>query len=73
MNCIICKTEFDDYNKTKTCDACINYIGECFVCSFCNDIYARTNRKRHMRSFRCISRHGELALYYTTNLNIVNG
>ena len=32
--CIRCKKEFDNYNKTKTCDKCIAYVAEKMVCSF---------------------------------------
>ena len=61
MNCICirCKTEFDNTDN-NTCDMCIAYIGQTMVCTFCGDTFTRTNKSRHMRSFRCISRHGEL-------------
>ena len=65
MNCFRCKKKrrLSDTDN-KTCESCINYIGEQICCAWCNGEYTRTNRNRHMRSFRCISRHGELALYY---------
>ena len=63
MNCIICKNRISD-NDNKTCETCIDYISKKMVCSPCNDIHTRTNRKRHTRPFVCISNNGELALCY---------
>ena len=61
--CIRCKSILKDTDN-KTCEICIAYIGQCFVCSNCSIVYTRTNGDRHMRSFRCISENGEFALYY---------
>ena len=47
----------------KTCDKCVDYIGEQVVCSLCDDIYTRTNRKTHMQSFKCSSQHKYLYIY----------
>ena len=64
MNCTRCEKEFGNYSKTKTRDACINYIlVKNLFCEWCNGIYTRT--KAHgvnpaITSFRCISRHGEI-------------
>ena len=63
MNCIRCK-KLLSYTDNKTCDACINYIGEKMSCSFCGYTFSRTDKSRHRMSFRCISRHGELYVHF---------
>ena len=70
MSCIRCKQDCDNYNNTKTCDACINYIGEKFVCKWCNGEYTRTNKSPHNRSFRCISKHDKLYVQFKQELNV---
>jgi len=41
-----------DYDN-KTCEKCIEYIGDKLVCQRCGMIYTRTNRERHYRSYKC--------------------
>ena len=72
MNCICIRCKKELFNTdNKTCDKCIAYVAEKMVCEWCNNIYTRTNRTRHMKSFICRSTNGELALYYKGILNIV--
>ena len=42
-----------DNTDDKTCDFCVNYIGSKLICEWCNGEYTRTNRTRHMMSFKC--------------------
>ena len=37
----------------KTCDACIEYIGEKLVCEKCFKSYTRITKNRHYRSYKC--------------------
>ena len=46
-------SKVQDNTENKTCDDCMNYIGEILVCQRCDRLYTRTNRTRHYRSFRC--------------------
>ena len=53
MNCQRCKKLLDNNSENKTCDICIQYIGERLMCQRCGKLYTRTNRTRHYRAFKC--------------------
>ena len=50
--CIRCKKIFEDDTYNKTCEACIQYIGQLLTCERCGCDYTRTNRNRHYRSYK---------------------
>ena len=54
-HCVRCNNILQD-TCNKTCATCIAYIGENMIWCFCGDSFTRTNKSRHQRSFRCISR-----------------
>ena len=45
--CIRCKTTLKDDTYNKTCEACIQYIGQLLTCERCNCNYTRTHRNIH--------------------------
>ena len=51
--CIRCKKLLDKNYDNKTCEKCIEYIGDKLVCQRCGMIHTRTNRERHYRSYKC--------------------
>ena len=50
--CIRCKTTLK-YTDNKTCEACIQYVGQLLTCERCGFNYTRTNRTRHYSSYKC--------------------
>ena len=50
--CFRCKTTLKDTDN-KTCEACIQYVGEVLTCERCGFNYTRTDRNRHYRSYKC--------------------
>ena len=51
--CFRCKNSLKEDTDNKTCEACIQYIGQLLTCERCGFNYTRTNRNRHYRSFEC--------------------
>ena len=51
--CIRCKNKLKEDTDNKTCEACIQYIGQLLTCERCGLNYTRTNRSRHYRSYKC--------------------
>ena len=51
--CFRCKAALKEATDNKTCEACIQYIGEVLTCQRCNYNYTRTNRTRHSKSYKC--------------------
>ena len=51
--CFRGKAALKEDTDNKTCEACIQYIGEVLKCQRCNCNYTRTNRERHYRSYKC--------------------
>ena len=50
--CFRCKTTLKDTDN-KTCEACIQYIGQLLTSERCNCNYTRTTRNRRYRSYKC--------------------
>ena len=44
--CIRCKNTLIEDTNNKTCEACIQYIGQLLTCERCGFNYTRTNRYR---------------------------
>ena len=51
--CVRCKAILYIEYDNKTCDKCVAYIGEVFICERCSCKYTRTNNNRHCRSYKC--------------------
>ena len=60
-----------DNTDDKTCDFCVNYIGSKLICEWCNGEYTRTNRTRHMMSFKCKAKSRSL-FFHNGELNVVD-
>ena len=50
--CIRCK-HILTYTENKTCEACIQYIGQLLTCERCGFNYTRTHIHIHYRSYKC--------------------